>query len=88
MGVDDLLLSLTHHWCRDRSIFPTEGDRLDRSAIMLFQSYTACWPAELADETKSRGGKDPMLDDSDDEDTGTGLSFGHSRMPKCLPKYK
>ncbi|KID94454.1 FluG domain-containing protein, partial [Metarhizium majus ARSEF 297] len=41
MGVDDLLLGLTQHWCRDRSVFPTEDDRLDPATIMLFQSYTA-----------------------------------------------
>ena len=68
MGVDDLLLGLTHHWSRDRSVFPTEDDRLDLSAIMLFQAYTACRPAELVDGTKSRAGKDPMLDDPEVED--------------------
>ncbi|KAL3952360.1 hypothetical protein ACCO45_012303 [Purpureocillium lilacinum] len=68
MGVDDLLLGLTHHWSRDRSIFPTEDDRLDLSAIMLFQAYTACRPAELVDGTKSRAGRDPMLDDPEVED--------------------
>ncbi|KAK9438308.1 FluG domain-containing protein [Metarhizium brunneum] len=95
MGVDDLLLGLTHHWWRDRSVFPTEGDRLDLSAIMLFQSYTACRPAELVDGTKSRGGKDPMLGDSDDEDLGAGLSVDRSRMiklsaerQKILPRKK
>ncbi|KID73434.1 FluG domain-containing protein, partial [Metarhizium brunneum ARSEF 3297] len=95
MGVDDLLLGLTHHWCRDRSVFPTEGDRLDLSAIMLFQSYTACRPAELVDGTKSRGGKDPMLGDSDDEDSGAGLSVDRSHMiklsaerQKILPRKK
>lgn len=67
LGVDDLLLGLTHHWCRDRSVFPTEDDRLDLSTIMLFQSYTACRPAELVDSTKSRGRQDPLLDDSDDD---------------------
>lgn len=30
---------------------------------MLFQAYTACRPAELVDGTKTRGGKDPLLDD-------------------------
>ena len=63
MGVDDLLLGLTHHWSRDRSVFPTEDDRLDLPSIMLFQAYTACRPAELVDGTKTRGGKDPLLDD-------------------------
>ena len=63
MGVDDLLLGLTHHWSRDRSVFPTEDDRLDLPCIMLFQAYTACRPAELVDGTKTRGGKDPLLDD-------------------------
>ncbi|KAK2591553.1 hypothetical protein QQS21_010746, partial [Conoideocrella luteorostrata] len=31
-------------------------------------SYTACRPAELVDGTKSRGVRDPMLDDPDDKD--------------------
>ncbi|KAL3957291.1 hypothetical protein ACCO45_007869 [Purpureocillium lilacinum] len=62
MGIDDLLLGLTHHWSRDRSVFPTEDDRLDVSAIMLFQAYTACRPAELVDGTKCRAGRDPMID--------------------------
>lgn len=31
--------------------------------IMLFQAYTACRPAELVDGTKTRGGKDLLLDD-------------------------
>jgi hypothetical protein len=88
MGVDDLLLGLTHHWCRDRSVFPTEGDRLDLSAIMLFQTYTACWPAELVDGTKSRGGKDPMVDDSDDEDSGIRLSVDRSHMIKLLAEIQ
>lgn len=67
MGVDDLLLGLTHHWSQDTSIFPTEDDRLDLPTIMLFQAYTACRPAELVDGTKSRGDKDPLLDDPKDE---------------------
>ncbi|TAQ84693.1 hypothetical protein B7494_g6981 [Chlorociboria aeruginascens] len=61
LGVDDLLLGLTHHWSRDRSVFPTEDDRLDLATIMLFQSYTAGRPAEFVDGTKSRGRKDPLL---------------------------
>jgi hypothetical protein len=36
MGVDDLLLGLTHHWSRDISIFHTKDDRLDLPTIMLF----------------------------------------------------
>jgi hypothetical protein len=68
MGVDDLLLGLTHHWSRDTSIFPTEDDRLDLPTIMLFQAYTACRPAELVDGTKSRGGNDPLLDDDEHMD--------------------
>ena len=72
MSVDDLLLGLTHHWSRDRSVFPTEDDRLDLATIMLFQAYTACRPAELVDGTKSRGATDPLLDDSDVEELGSG----------------
>jgi hypothetical protein len=64
MGVDDLLLGLTHHWAQDTSVFPTEDDRLDLPTIMLFQAYTACRPAELVDATKSRGSRDPLVDDS------------------------
>lgn len=62
MGVDDLLLGLTQHWSRDRSIFPTEDDRLDLATIMLFHAYTACRPAELVDGTKRRGTGDHLLD--------------------------
>ncbi|KAG5817841.1 hypothetical protein H9Q74_009960 [Fusarium xylarioides] len=79
MGVDDLLLGLTHHWSRDTSVFPTEDDRLDLPTIILSQAYSACRPAELVDGTKSRGHQDPLLegpdeflqvikDESDDED--------------------
>ncbi|EOO01307.1 hypothetical protein UCRPA7_3197 [Phaeoacremonium minimum UCRPA7] len=50
----------------DRSVFPTEADRLDLPTIMLFQAYTACRPAELVDGTKSRGGGDPLKDEPDD----------------------
>ncbi|EJP62038.1 FluG domain-containing protein [Beauveria bassiana ARSEF 2860] len=68
LSVDDLLLGLTHHWSRDRRVFPTEDDRLDVAAIMLFQAYTACRPAELVDGTKRRGTGDPLLDDSGVDD--------------------
>ena len=74
MGVDDLLLGLTHHWSRDRSVFPTEDDRLDLATIMLFQAYTACRPAELVDGTKSRGATDPLLDDSDAGELNSGAN--------------
>lgn len=67
MGVDDLLLGLTHHWSRDTSAFPTEDDRLDLPTIMLFQAYTACRPAELVDGSRSREDKDPLLDGSEDQ---------------------
>ncbi|KAM7192172.1 Protein of unknown function (DUF3435) domain containing protein [Rhypophila sp. PSN 637] len=66
LGIDDLLLGLTHHWSRDRSVFPMEDDRLDLATIMLFQSYTAGRPAEFVDGTKSRGRKDPLLDEPED----------------------
>ena len=78
LGVDDLILGLTQHWCRDRSIFPTEDDRLDLATIMLLQSYTACRPAELVDGTKSRGGADLLLDDSDNDEAC-------ERMPASRP---
>ncbi|KAK8073387.1 hypothetical protein PG994_004286 [Apiospora phragmitis] len=65
LGVDDLLLGLTQHWARDRSVFPTEDDRLDFATIMLIQAYTACRPAELVDGAKSRGRKDPVIDESE-----------------------
>ena len=61
LGVDDLLLGLTQHWARDRSVFPTEDDRLDFATIMLIQAYTACRPAELVDGGKSSGRKDPLM---------------------------
>ncbi|KAM7188974.1 Protein of unknown function (DUF3435) domain containing protein [Rhypophila sp. PSN 637] len=66
LGVDDLLLGLTYHWSRDRSVFPMEDDRLDLATIMLFQSYTAGRLAEFVDGTKSRGRKDPLLDEPED----------------------
>jgi hypothetical protein len=66
MGVDDLLLGLIQHWCRDTSVFPTEDDRLDLPTIMLFQAYSACRPAELVDGTKSRGHQDPLLEGPDE----------------------
>jgi hypothetical protein len=66
MGIDEMLLGLTHHCCRDTSVFPTEDGRLNLPTIMLFQAYAACRPAELVDRTKKRGGKDPQLDEPDD----------------------
>ncbi|KJK73445.1 hypothetical protein H634G_11327 [Metarhizium anisopliae BRIP 53293] len=78
MGVDDLLLGLTQHWCRDRSVFPTEDDRLDLATIMLFQSYTACRPAELVDGTKCRGGQDPLFEDLEHDDAATGMAVKRS----------
>ncbi|KJK86879.1 hypothetical protein H633G_09276 [Metarhizium anisopliae BRIP 53284] len=76
MGVDDLLLGLTQHWC-DRSVFPTEDDRLDPATIMLFQSYTACRPAELVDGTKCRGGQDLLFEDLVHE-AATGMAVKRS----------
>lgn len=35
VGPDDLLLLLTHHWARDESEFPTEGDRHDLASFSL-----------------------------------------------------
>ena len=64
-GPDDLLLLLVHHWARDKSVFPTEDDRLDLPTIMLFQSYTGCRPAELVHAPRGRGLQDPL----DEEDT-------------------
>ncbi len=81
MSVDDLFLGLTHHWSRDRSIFPTEDDRLDLPTIMLFQAYTACRPAELVDGTKCRGAMDPLLDDPDVADPGGDPAFDVDAAP-------
>ncbi|KAM7182758.1 hypothetical protein V8F33_014049, partial [Rhypophila sp. PSN 637] len=81
LGVDDLLWGLTHHRSRDRSVFPTEDDRLDLATIMLFQSYTAGRPAEFVDSTKSRGRKDPLSDEPEDHldtETDTEESEEHS----------
>lgn len=76
LGVDDLLLGLTQHWARDRSVFPTEDDRLDFATIMLIQAYTACRPAELVDGAKSRGRKGPVMDESESQrDDETGLDI-------------
>lgn len=76
MGVDDLLLGLTHHWARDASVFPTEDDRLDLPTIMLFQAYTACRPAELVDATRIRGTRDPLLDDKREQHQGDEVDTG------------
>ncbi|KID73429.1 uncharacterized protein G6M90_00g062530 [Metarhizium brunneum] len=88
MGVDDLLLGLTQHWCRDRSVFPTEDDRLDLATIMLFQSYTACRPAELVDGTKCRGGQDPLFEDLNHDDAATGMTAKRSLpMSQGITQY-
>jgi len=59
-GVDELLLLLAHHWTRDKSVFPTEDDRLDTAAITLFQAYTGGRPAEFVDASKGDACKDPL----------------------------
>ena len=64
-GPDDLLLLLVQHWARDQSVFPTEDDRHDVAAIMLFQSYTGCRPAELVHSSKSRASQDPLAEAED-----------------------
>jgi hypothetical protein len=57
---DDLLLLLVQHWARDKSVFPTEDDRLDVATIMLFQSYTGGRPAEFVHSSKGKASQDPL----------------------------
>ncbi|KAH7160546.1 FluG domain-containing protein [Dactylonectria estremocensis] len=79
MGVDDLLWGLTHHWARDRSVFPTEDDRLDVPTIMLFQAYSAYPLREEAGKLGPTGNNDDsiLFDDDDDDDDGyDGSVFG------------
>jgi hypothetical protein len=59
-GPDDLLLLLVQHWARDKSVFPTEDDRLDVATIMLFQSYTGGRPAEFVHSSKGKASQDPL----------------------------
>lgn len=40
-GVDNLLLLLTQHWARDKSVYRTEDDRHDVATIMLFKPTPA-----------------------------------------------
>ncbi|KAI9808022.1 MAG: hypothetical protein M1827_007547 [Pycnora praestabilis] len=47
MGVDDLLLVLTHHWAKLKSVFPNERQRVQLPRILLFAAYTASRPGEL-----------------------------------------
>ena len=64
-GPDDLLLLLVQHWARDKSVFPTEDDRLDVATIMLFQSYTGGRPAEFVYSSKGKASQDPLGDAED-----------------------
>jgi hypothetical protein len=66
LGVDDLLLLLTHHWARDTSTFPTERHRVQFALILLLLAYTGCRPAELVDAARKRT-PDSDLDDDDDD---------------------
>ena len=59
-GPDDLLLLLVQHWARDKSVFPTEDDRLNVATIMLFQSYTGGRPAEFVHASKGKASQDPL----------------------------
>jgi hypothetical protein len=65
LGVDDLLLLLSHHWARDTSTFPTERHRVQFALILLILAYTGCRPAELVEARKKRS-PDSDLDDDDD----------------------
>ncbi|RFU28318.1 hypothetical protein B7463_g8023, partial [Scytalidium lignicola] len=57
---DELLLALSYHWACDESVLPTEDDRLDTAAIMLFLAYTGGRPAEFVDASKGDVSKDPL----------------------------
>jgi hypothetical protein len=59
-GSDDLLLLLVQHWARDKSVFPTEDDRLDLATIVLFNAYTGGRPAEFVHASKGKASQDPL----------------------------
>jgi hypothetical protein len=59
-GPDDLLLMLVHHWARNKSVLPTEDNRVDTATIMLFQAYTGGRPAEFVDVSKGKASQDPL----------------------------
>lgn len=59
-GPDTLLLVLTQHWARDRSVFRTEYDRLDYATVQLFLAYTGGRPAEFVDTSKNPATQDPL----------------------------
>jgi hypothetical protein len=62
VGVDDLLLMLTHHWAYDISTFPVERHRIQFGLILLMLSYTGCRPAELVDATKTSAASSDSTD--------------------------
>jgi hypothetical protein len=65
LGVDDLLLLLTHHWARDTSTFSTERHQVQFALILFILAYRGCQPAELVDAGK-KGDLGSDLDDDDD----------------------
>lgn len=70
LGADDLILLLTHHWARNRSIFPTKDQRLALAAIMLLLIYTGCRPAELVDAAKDNSTSRQQVYEDDSWDSG------------------
>ncbi|KFY65136.1 hypothetical protein V496_02779 [Pseudogymnoascus sp. VKM F-4515 (FW-2607)] len=67
-GPDTLLLILTQHWARDKSIFRTEEDRLDFATILLFLGYSGGRPAEFVQTSKCAASQDPLGKDGDTHD--------------------
>ncbi|KAF4633187.1 hypothetical protein G7Y89_g4931 [Cudoniella acicularis] len=59
---NDLLLLLTQHWARDKSVFHTENNRHDMATVMLFQAYTSSRPAKIVHSSKGKASQDPLGD--------------------------
>lgn len=60
MGVDTLLLLLTQHCARDKSVFRTEDERLIFPLVILFLAYTGGRPAEFVHVPKNIASQDPL----------------------------
>jgi hypothetical protein len=52
LGLDDVLLLLTHLWARDTCTFPTEDQLHSLAAILVLSIFTGAWPGELVDATR------------------------------------
>jgi hypothetical protein len=52
LGLDDLLLLLTHLWARDTCVFLTKDQRYTLATFLLLSIFTGARPAELVDAMK------------------------------------